>query len=511
MEQGITRNKMIQELTKSPHGSLAEYVGTGIVAAQQEPEFFAHLIAWNGIRGQIRDAKIALPVVNLMVKVADEFEENAYAHLAQLDPRSLLKAIRFMKVSNSTAKDFTQKHGVNFHVKVRAFNRVVERYLRHREENWGLWQRTAVQHRRSLKELYALTRVKPKSMADTILFKGEAPTGTVFADIRNLSKMGAAEAAGTIIEQRIPFLVAVGALGSKIKDGNLVMALIERMSPTELVTNTKMLEKLGVKTDPKLRAAYEEGMKRVAVSKKTTFKATRAVEGMEDSPLKAKLQAAQEKQIASISVDGDWLVLGDKSGSMASCIEAARHIAATLAKVVRGKVHLIYFDTQPTYINATGLSYDDLLNKTKNINANGGTSIGCGVQYMMGKAENVDGIAIVSDGCENSIPIFASAYKKLAANLDKEPPVYFYHVGFESQSSSQRLAAGGELNNFLMSMKENDIDPQVFELGRTVDFYSLPNLIQTMRVNRYALADEILDTPLLKLDAVLPIRVGASS
>jgi len=46
-------------------------------------------------------------------------------------------------------------------------------------------------------------------------------------------------------------------------------------------------------------------------------------------------------------------VLGDKSGSMAACIEASRIIAATLAKVVKGKVHLIYFDTSPRYIDAT--------------------------------------------------------------------------------------------------------------------------------------------------------------
>ena len=41
---------------------------------------------------------------------------------------------------------------------------------------------------------------------------------------------------------------------------------VERMTPTELVTNTKMLEKLGIKTNPALRGAYEKALERTAAS-----------------------------------------------------------------------------------------------------------------------------------------------------------------------------------------------------------------------------------------------------
>jgi hypothetical protein len=511
MEKGLTRNEMITELTKSPHGALAEYVGVGLKAAVEEGEFFAHLIAWNGLKGQIRDAKVALPVIHLMQTREPEYEDNAYAHLAQLDPRNLVRAERLMKTSNATAVDFKKKYGADFHVKARPFYKMIERYLRHKESNWALWERVTVQHRKSMKELYALTRVKPSGMADAILFKGEAPTGTVFHDIRNLSKMSVVEAAGAIIERRIPFLIAVGALGARIKDGDLVLALIERMTPTELITNTKMLERLGVKTDPKLRAAYEQGLLRASLSKKTTFKATQAAEALEDEGLKEKLKAVQEKQIRALGgVEGDWLVLGDKSGSMSACIEVARHVAATLAKMVKGKIHLVYFDTQPTYIDATGMDYDTLLKKTKFVTANGGTSIGVGVSYITAKFQNVDGIAIVSDGCENTVPYFADAYRKLATVQGKEPTVYFYHLGREPKGL-RGLAENAELDRFSQSLKEKGIEVDTFSLGKTIDYYSVPNLAQTMRVNRFSLADEILETPLLKLEAVLPVKVGASS
>ena len=48
-----------------------------------------------------------------------------------------------------------------------------------------------------------------------------------------------------------------------------------------------------------------------------------------------------------------------------------------------------------------------------------------------------------------------------------------------------------------------------FDLRRTgVDYYSLPNLVQTMRSNRYSLIDEIMQVPLLTLAEVLKKRVA---
>ncbi len=519
-EKGLTRNQIIQELAKSPHGNLAEYADVGLMAAKHEPEFFAHLIAWNHAKGQIRDAKVALPVLALTHTVVVEWEDNAQAALATLSPRDLLRAYRYMIAVNRMK--ILADHSITLPkfeaVGVRPMRRLIERYLRHREAVWPRWERMASQHRRSVKELYALASVKPSPMANEILFKGAAPEGSIFAAIKQLPKMSPAEAAGAIMEHRIPFLIALGALQLKAyaKDQpasagttELLMALISRMSPTELVGNTKLLETYGLKQIPALRAAYENGLKRVATSKKTTFKATQAAAAVKDEGLRAQLEAVQEKQIKALGgIDGDWLVLGDKSGSMAACIETARHVAATLAKMVNGKVHLVFFDTQPTYVDASGLAYDKLLEKTKSVGAAGGTSIGVGVRYVMERDLNVDGIVIVSDGCENQVPRFAQMYGKLAEKLGKEPPVYFYHVSFGG-TWAQAAMANLELKAFGESLKVAGIDVQVFELGATVDYYSLPNLAQTMRVRRFGLADEILETPLLKLADVLPLEVSA--
>jgi len=53
-------------------------------------------------------------------------------------------------------------------------------------------------------------------------------------------------------------------------------------------------------------------------------------------------------------------------------------------------------------------------------------------------------------------------------------------------------------------MKNASQDLQVFDLPANLDYYSLPNLVATMRTNRYSLVDEIMAVPLATLASVLP-------
>lgn len=487
-EQGLTKQQIIRELTRSTHGNLAEYVPATKRAAAEDGEFLAHLIAWNEKHGQIRDAKVALPVASLAERrFAAELEDNSFAHIASLSPRDLVRALRFAKEIG------TPERGLKL-------RRLVERYLRAREAHAGLWERAAVQHRESMRTLYALFHVKPSPMADLILFKGERPAGSIWDAIARLKDMSPVEAAGTILQKRIPYLVAIGALGAKAKEPELVLAMIERMSPAELVTNTKMLERLGVKSNPALRSAYEEGLKRVVASKKTsTLKTTRAAEALGDSKLGEKLRGVQEKQMDAIAIRGSWLVLGDKSASMQVAIESARIVAATLARLVEGETSLVFFDTSPRAVNVTGKEYDAILAETKLIRAGGGTSIGCGLDWALKNEVEVDGVAVVSDGAENTPPMFADVLRRYQEKHGKEVPVYLYWMPCHQPGWSNdpgAMAAG---------MARAGLPLEVFDLRAGVDYYSLPNLAKTMRANRYSLVDEIMATPLLRTEDVLKL------
>ena len=98
----------------------------------------------------------------------------------------------------------------------------------------------------------------------------------------------------------------------------------------------------------------------------------------------------------------------------------------------------------------------------------------------------------MSDGGENQPPYFGSVYRRYCEKFGKEPPVYLYRLN-------------GEADGFSVSMRTQGLDVQKFDLtGNTVDYYALPDLCATMRVNRYGLVQQILDTPLLRLDDILP-------
>ena len=490
-ESTLSKNEIIAQLCRSPHGKYLEYVPIVARAVKYEPDFLAHLIAWNALKGQIRDSKVAIPVITLSAPSFDEeFVENSLAHLATLDPRNLLKAYTF-------AREI--KTGRSSRLKA-----TVRMYLENLESNIGRWDRVALQHRQSLKSLYALTHAKRSEHVGAVLFGGEGskksgkpivkveyPTGSLFWVVANLKNMDPMEAAGHIITRKIPFLIAIGALGEKAKTTELVLALIGRMSPTELTNNSKMLEKLGVRTVPALRAAYEDALTKAAKSKTNTLKASVAAEQVEDPALKEKLKQLQEKQIAAqASIDGDWLILGDKSGSMTKAIQTSRYVAGTLAKLVKGKVYLAFFDIHVYMLDVTGMDLEQIEAKTRTVTANGGTSIGAGVESIRQKKVHVDGIAVVSDGGHWTPPNFSTAYKSYCRDMDTEPSVYFYRV------------EGNDRDSFTDEMRSAQIGMEVFDLGNNVDYYSLPNLARTMRVNRYSLVDEIMNTPLLKLEEV---------
>lgn len=490
-EQGLTRQRAFSELVRSPHGKLEEYLPIGRQAAREDPEFFAHLVAWNAKKGQVRDAQVALPLVALDGLLSDngaaELRENSLAHLAKLSPRDLLRGLRFAKNQKLNGRR-------------QAIPKLVARYLHNLESNAGKWERTAVQHRRTLHELYALAHVKPQlGWAYRVLFnedengvKMTQPIG-VFSVIANLKNLDGLEAAGEVINRRLPFLIAAPALGKKLQDPAILAALIDRMTPSELTIHMKMLEKLGVRKNPVLRATLENAMTRVASGTSNAAKLSQAADAVEDDDLKEKIHAAQEKKLDKSGIEGDWLVLADKSSSMHTSIDLARELSAILARMAKGNVYLVFFDTNPRFLDVTGKTLEEIKRLTVGIVASGSTSIGVGVRYISEKHLSVDGIVIVSDGGENTAPSFAAAYGELTRKLDRQVPVYFYHVPGDGDALSVNCSSA-------------NIEVHQFPINSSADYYSLPNIVQSMRTNRYSLVDEIMETPLLTLDQVLSPR-----
>lgn len=485
-EQELTPQTMIGNLIRVGHKSLAEYIPDGLKVVRQDPNLFAHIIAWDRKNGEIRDTKKAYPMISLRGIPGDEnmYYENAVAHLMLLDPRNLVMAIRFHSLIEGHQFKPGAKALLDFGV---------ERYLRIREQNVQWWDKTALQHRDSMKTLYAMFHIKPFLRAQKVLFDRQYPKNSVFEVLKNLKIMGPKEAAGTIMNYKIPFLMAIGALnGGASKNTDVLLAMVESMTASELITNTSMLTKMGVMLNPVLKSAYDKGLQKIYTDKRvSSLKVGKAASVITDKKTKAKLEKVQEDKLDSLAgLEGDWLVLGDMSGSMEYSIEKAREVAAFLSRAVKGKVYLVFFREFPYAFEVTsGKTLEEIKKATRGVSAGGQTCIGCGLQLMLEKGIIVNGIAIVSDGGENRTPLFTNVYKEYEKKMGISPNVYFLHVP-------------GDTDGFSHGMEMMGVPFTKLDISN-VDFYGLPNLLKIMRTSKYSLLSDIMDTPLLTIAEVL--------
>ncbi len=526
----VSRNQLVNQLLHVGHGNLDIYIEVGSKAVQEEPELFGHLIVWNQKKGEVRDSKVALPVLALRGNPDKGLYENAVANLCRLDPKNLLKAILFSRGLTAgkirtiqkvpvTSTGIRKTQYVQKKVEIpvapaplgfgagKILEKGITLYIRARESNRKWWNDTAIQHRRSLKSLYALGRIKPAPFAQDILFgrptgkmikssfdgklKPEIgpriyPRGSVFEKVKDLKNMSPKEAAGTILNYGIPFIIAIGASGKTKDEPDIILALIEQMSGAELVNNTQMLQRYGIFESPPLKAAYDKAIERTRKDTRvSSLKATRAAEVVTDKKASRKLKQIQDQRLQELGgVEGDWLVLGDRSGSMSASIIVAINIASLIAQQVKGKVYLTLFNTAPSPYDVTGKTLEQINDMTKRLTATGGTSIGCGLDLLQEKGILINGIAICSDGGDNTIPFFHEAYKRYTKKFSIEPPVYLFHVP-------------GDADQLSVLCEREGILIEKFQLGRNVDFYSLPNIVKTLRTSRYTLIEEIMEMPLL--------------
>ncbi len=503
-ETGITRSEIVNKLNLSLHGDLAGYrvvIGT---ACKQDPEFLAHLIAWDFVNGQIKDSKLALPVITLATReFPDELTENSLAHLAMQPPRELAKGLKFSIDSGTPAR------------RQRALERMIHRYLTAKESEPGKWARLVARHRRSLKSLYAKTHCPMSPWASAILFDGKYIPGSIFADIANLRTMDSASVAATIQKWHLSPLVVSGALAGakeKQKESAVVAATIDQMSDTETVTRAASLERKGITRDQHLKERFRQKVSKATTSKKATLKTSVAADEVEDEGLKTMLRELQERQIqsqksAGRGIDGNWLVISDRSSSQEKAIKIGVHIAAAIAKFVTGTVWLAFCAADVSGYEVTGASLESIQQKTKFIIAHGDTSYGVGLSWAASKGCELDGVVIVGDGGENTDPLFAMEHARWEKRTQKRLPVYLYQT-----YCAPRYAGmfGGNTRQFESYMKAAGIEFTAFDLtSGKVDYFSIPNLVQSMNASRFGVIEKIMACPLITLDQVLGSQKAA--
>lgn len=476
MESAVNYNAAAGACGLSVHGKLEAYLEALRPVATADPDFLAHLTAWNARSAKVRDSLAALPAISLAYApphTADR--ENAYACMADLAPRDLIRALKFHR--SIQGKQFTARNDTQ------AF---VARYLRSFERDGDvLLSRRVYLHRRSLDTLYRFYHLPmPPTMLAALRSNDH---GIAFA-VKMVGQIDPTQAATLIRELSIPFLAYSYALGRLLENHDAAVAVVDTMSAAELTTNMKMFERRGLLNAPAVRAAIEQKLAKPK-ARGSAQKLTRAADAMQNTEMRARVEKARENAIdASYRPRGNALILGDRSGSMRQSIEVAKLIAGALARYVDGKVYLCWFNSAALIADVTGMDTGAIAEKSHMINAAGGTNIGIGLQTAIERGYDIDAVFVVSDGEDTVYESFArqyTAYEKRTQG--KRPVVAFFECN-------------GGRDNLKESLTRHDIDFTHFDFrSGAVDYHSIPDLVRTVRFDRHGLYQEIMDTPLRKL------------
>ena len=463
------RLDILNTLLTTPHRQLETVAETHELIREVDPIFYGHLAVWYDRNGDVRDHKEVF-IANLLASQLIEHRSAGFVLLQNLPPYQVARVVDFMK----------QKLG-----KVpRSTRTAVQQYLRHREANSAQFDRATLRARKAMKHLYASLHIKPNDRANAILFRDEPPTDSLAFVLKRLAKAKTPlEQAQLIVEYKLPYTTAIGAIQQLTP--TVLVALIDVMSPQEVINNLKSLKARGAMDNAEVKALIDAKLDAAAKNDRVAaMKATSAINPQDlDPETFARLEAVTNQQVkrrGQISRSTGLLV--DKSGSMDQAIEVGKRLAALISGVTNAELYVYAFDNMPYEIKAMGSDLTDWTKAFQHIHASGATSIGCAVAAMQKRNQIVDQFILVTDEGDNSQPYFVDAYDRYCKALNVKPDVTIIRVGHCTNEVEQQLRA-----------KNVPFEILVF----SGDYYSLPNLIPMLaKPSRFELLMEIMDTEL---------------
>lgn len=463
------RLEMLNSLLTTPHRELGKVAELHKIMVELDPIFYGHLAVWYQHYGDVRDHKEVF-VGSLLNSNLSEYRGAGFMMLQEFPPYQVARIVDFMKQHQQKLPRSTRT--------------AVRRYLQSREQNSEFFDRAAMRGRKAMKHLYASLHIKPNARANAVLFKDAPPKDSLAFKLKLLAKAETPELQAQLItEHKIPYTVAIGAVGKLTAE--MLIALVNSMSPQEVINNLKSLQKRGAMDNVEVKTLIEEKLAEAATSNRVSaYKATVAaqVANVNQATI-AQLEKVVDQQIKQKGkITKSTALFVDKSPSMTEALEVGKQIAALISGISEGELFVYAFDSYSFPVIAKGKALSDWEKAFKPLQISGGTSIGVALETMRQKQQAVEQIIIVTDEGENTRPYFSEVYPRYCEELKVSPNVIIVKVGYHSTYLE------GKLQQLQVAF-----DTFIF----AGDYYSLPNLVPLLsRPSRLELLMEILETKL---------------
>ncbi len=469
------RLAVLDTLLTTPHRDLASLHPLHVELCRRDPIFYVHLAAWYAVRGDVRDHK-EMFVATLSLSGFTGHRDVGLALLRQLPPYQVGRVVDFIKSLDANLP--------------RSLRTEVERYLREREADDRWFDATVLHARKAIKRLYALLHLRPSVRAQAILFDEAPPEDSALFAVRAVARaVTPAEQAKAIVEHRLPYRVAASLVREMTPE--VVGALIEVMSPQELINNLGSLRARGALEDAavqeQVRAKLEAAKKDDRVS---AFKTRVAVEAANLSGDVARQldEVADARVKARGRIRRPTALLIDRSGSMTEAVEVARQLGAMISSLCESDLFVYAFDTKATRLSVAEPTLAGWEKALADVHCGGSTACGAGLAALEKAGQRVEQVILVTDEEENAEPRFKDAFRKYEQALHVRPGVVFVKVG----SASDRLER---------VCRELGVQPAAFDFRG--DYYALTNVIPLLtQPSLMDLLAEIIEFP-------LPVRRAA--
>ncbi len=448
------RIAVLDSFLTTPHRKFEELAPLHTSALERDPLFYGHLAPWYFDNGEVRDHKV-LFVGHLATSDYPEFREAAWVLLQKLAPYEVARVLDHSKrVIGKTP---------------RSLKSAIEHYLRTRENNTRQFDGAAVRAHDDLKHLYASLRLKPGPRAQAVLFDEQPPADSPLYALKRLAKTESAEEqAQIIIEHRLPYTTAIGAV--KHITPALLVALINAMSPQEVINNMASLKRRGAMDDKEVKALIDQKLSEAAGDKRvSTMKTKKAVEVAQlDEETERTLTAITDQRVAAkADIKRPTALFVDKSSSMTQAIDIAKQLAALVSAIINAEFRVYAFDTAAFEVKAPQAQgkrplLSDWEQAFKFIKSNGSTSIGAPFMKMIADRIYVEQVVVVTDEGENTTPYFRDAYEEYRKALGVAPAVIIVQVG-------------GVSHSFVTGLQGRGIEVARYKFAG--DMYSLPNIL----------------------------------
>jgi len=507
-EQDV-RVGMLNSFLSCPHRDTDQLKDIHLELQKVDPVFYSHLAAWYFKNGDIRDHK----EVFVGALTCDPYLENREVGLAlfrKLPTYLKRKVVSFVKGKKIKLRKKTGKKiqmgkkkvdEVTIEVKTvglyknipTSFRNDIKAFLEHIESDPEVFDSIVIRNKDDLKGLYATLHLAPGDRAEDILFKDKYPEDSKLNVFQQIAEAKSpAKVAKLIVENKIPYTVAVG-LVEKVTPSILV-ALINAMSPQEVINNYASLEEKGAMGNADTKALISAKLEKAKTAKGVS--ALKSKEAVKTGRVKDEETAKQLEAIADIQIKKkgiikvDTAVFIDKSGSLDTAIEVGKNVAALISGATEANLSVIAFDTSAREIVATGSNMSDWERAFKPVHAHGGTSIGAALDFLMRKNKPVEQIVVVTDEGENNSPYFHDVFPKYVEKFNVTPAITIIYI--KTQYGNKEFSA---------CLKRAKIAFDYYE-AESGDYYALPGLIPLLsRKSKLDLLYEIMDTPLPKRES----------